>query len=267
MPYETRTRDVEKTQILGYDSIPLHRPKFIYFEFTGLRPSFPHWIYFGGIEVTKFVNTSYTKANYEAAGRDSVLKEPGEKFINASQFPTDSGLTYGGATAQGGTTDPLYTTANGILKGVFYLQSNNTYNWSINADGTELLAIDQYNIDKNNTYSYGSALFRGFGQYENYWSWFETENYQVWVDPPTSHDDGGDDSLVVTHDYNENTGELEGFTFTQNSGGHEIKTVHEYEDGKMTGGTVTSGNYEAVLVFVDPDGDGEGYWTTKQVKK
>jgi hypothetical protein len=194
MANELRYKNVTKTRILGYDSIPLHRPKFIYFEFTGLRADIPHWIFFGGIEVTKFVNTSYTKANYETAAGSSVLKEPGEIFTSATEFPAGNGLTYGGATAQGGPTDPLYTDANGVLKGVFYLQSNTTYNWSINSDGIELLAKDTFDLDKNESLSIGNALFRGFGQYENYWEWQEQEAYYVWVEPARTYNDGGNDN-------------------------------------------------------------------------
>lgn len=197
MPYVTKYKNVTKTRILGYDPIPIHRPKFIYFEFTGLRASVPHWVFFGGIEVTKFINTSYTKANYEAAGRNSVLKEPGERFVNANEFPSGGGLTYGGATAQGGESDPLYSDANGVLKGVFYLQSNTTYSWSINADGIELLATDVFNVTGDESLSIGSALFRGFGQYENYWQWSVNDSYQVWVNPPPAHNDGGNDNAYV----------------------------------------------------------------------
>lgn len=194
MPYVTQTKNVTKTRTLGYDIIPIHRPKFIYFEFTGLRPSVPHWLFFGGKEVTKFANTSYTKANYNAAGRNSVLKEPGERFVNATEFPSGGGLTYGGATAQGGASDPLYSDANGVLKGVFYLQSNTTYSWSIETSGIELMVKDTYDIDKDKSLSVGTALFRGFGQYENYWQWNEQVTTQVWVNPPPVYNDGGNNN-------------------------------------------------------------------------
>ena len=184
MPYETKWYDVQMTGELGYDAIPLHRPKFIYFEFTGLRPNVPHWVFFGGIEVTKFCNTSYTKNDYESAARTSVLKEPGEQFLNATEFPSGGGLPYSGATAAGGPTAPLYSNANGVLSGVFYLQSNTTYNWNLSIDGTELLAIDVSDANKNNAYSVGAGLFRGIGQYENYYNYTVAESYEVWVDPP-----------------------------------------------------------------------------------
>jgi hypothetical protein len=194
MPYVTQTKNVTKTRTLGYDVIPIHRPKFIYFEFTGLRPSVPHWLFFGGREVTKFANTSYTKANYNAAGRNSALKAPGERFVNATEFPSGGGLAYGGATAQGGASDPLYSDANGVLKGVFYLQSNTTYSWTIETSGIELMVKDTYDIDKDKSLSLGTALFRGFGQYENYWQWNEQVTTSVWVEPPRVYNDGGNDN-------------------------------------------------------------------------
>ena len=143
-------------------------------------------MFFGGKEVTQFINTSYTRANYDAAGRDSALKEAGEQFINATEFPTGGGLAYGGATAAGGAAAPLYSTANGIIKGVFYLQRNTSYNWSINISGTELMVKDTANIKKDNSLSLGTALFKGMGQYENYWQWTGQESYQEWVEPVRS---------------------------------------------------------------------------------
>jgi len=211
MPLETRYRDIQKTGELGYDSIPLHRPKFVYFEFTGLRPSVPHWVFFGGIEVTKFCNTSYSKSDYESASRNSVLKEPGEQFTNATEFPTGGGLPFGGPTASGGPTGPVYSDANGVLSGVFYLQSNTTYNWNLKVGGTELMVIDVSNANKDNAYSVGTGLFRGIGQYENYYNYTVQESYEVWVEPPPPVvivDTGDDtdidepDDVVVTNNNN-----------------------------------------------------------------
>ena len=193
MPYVTKYKNVTKTNDLGYDEINIHRPKFIYFEFTGLRPGIPHWVFFGGIEVTKFCNTSYSKTDYRSASGTSVLKAPGEKFVSASQFPSDSGLAYSGPTAQGGSSAPLYSSSNGVLKGVFYLQSNSDFSWPLSATGKELLAIDISSPNKDQSYSYGAALFKGLGQYQNYYETTAREAYKEWVDPPRDHNDGGND--------------------------------------------------------------------------
>lgn len=268
MPYETRYRDIQKTGELGYDSIPLHRPKFIYFEFTGLRPNVPHWVFFGGIEVTKFCNTSYSKSDYESASRNSVLKEPGEQFTNATQFPTGGGLPYSGPTASGGPTAPVYSDANGVLSGVFYLQSNTTYNWNLKIGGTELMVIDVSNANKDNAYSVGTGLFRGIGQYENYYNYTVQESYEVWVEPPPPVvivDTGDDteidqpDDVVVnnnnddpkitvnTYDDGETTGTQINFNF-----GNETITHHHSDDGGFGVTDTSGGNWKK--------NDG-GYWT------
>ena len=276
MPYETKWYDVQMTGELGYDTIPLHRPKFIYFEFTGLRPNVPHWVFFGGIEVTKFCNTSYTKNDYESAARTSVLKEPGEQFLNATEFPSGGGLPYSGATAAGGPTAPLYSNANGVLSGVFYLQSNTTYNWNLSIDGTELLAIDVSDANKNNAYSVGAGLFRGIGQYENYYNYTVAESYEVWVDPPEpiiEIEDNSTTAEVAPSDTNT-------IVNTTDKNDTVKTTILSYDTGSDTGKNYTevsfdNGNGDIVTHHRDPDNgfsvsdtlggvwkksDG-GYWT------
>ena len=222
MAYETRTRDITVTKELGYSKIFIHRPKFFYFEFVGLRPSTPHWMFFGAKEVTKWVNTSYSKSDFENAGRNSILKEPGEKFTSSTSFPSDGGLTYSGKTASGGASDPLYTDANGILKGLFYLQSNATYNWQMKSGGTELLAIDILGTDINSAYSYASTSIKGAGQYENYWTGTEKETYEVWVEPPrvVNNNSNDDDKTYTIHSNG---------TITHSTGGtgETYKSFHE----------------------------------------
>lgn len=229
MPLVTKTRDVEVTKELGTTAIKLHRPKFIYFEFTGLRPSAPHWIFFGKIEVTKFVNTSYSKTDITGAGRNSVLKEPGEKFIKSNQFPSGGGLPYGGPTAQGGSTDPLFTNSNGILKGVFYLQSNSLYKWSLGPKH-ELLAIDILSLKKRNAYSYATAYFKGKGEYENYWKGIEQETYEVWEDPPPppKNNSRDDKKTYVVHSNG---------TITQGTGIHGQETYNSFHEAAVAKNT------------------------------
>lgn len=59
---------------LGYDRISIFRPKFIYFEFNGLRPNTPHWIFFDGKQVNKWVNTDKTENDLTSAGRKLAAK-------------------------------------------------------------------------------------------------------------------------------------------------------------------------------------------------
>jgi len=259
MPYVTKSKKVTKTRTLGYDSIPIHRPKFIYFEFTGLRASVPHWVFFGSREVTNFINTSYTKENYTSAGRNSILKSPGERFVGATEFPSGGGLTYSGPTAQGGPSDPLYSNSNGVLSGVFYLQSNTSYNWNINTNGTELLALDVSAYSKEDALSVGATYFKGIGQYENYWQWSETEYYQEWVPPPRSNNDGGNDNSTTliskrvdlgggnyTYAYGTSTGGVATYTTMStntysNSTGSLSSSVSEFGSNRVSIRSATGG--------------------------
>ena len=149
---------------LGYDVIPVFRPKFIYFEFNGLRPNVPHWIFFGGKQVNKWVNTSKTKSDYENAGRNSKILKPGDTYVTATAFPSQQG-----GASNGGGDDPLVTDATGKLSGFFYLQSNDNLSFSITQSGTDLVATDISEINLDKCKSYASATYRGFGQYENYY--------------------------------------------------------------------------------------------------
>lgn len=256
MPYVTKTKQVTVTKELGYDLVPVHRPKFIYFEFTGLRPSAPHWLFFGKKEVTKFANTSYTKSDYQDAARGSVLKEPGERFVSSTEFPTGSGLTYGGATAQGGTSDPLFSNANGILKGLFYLQSNSTYKWPLNMSGNELLAIDVYSIDRTDAYSYAAGRFHGMGQYENYWKGKETQSYKVWVDPPPPVQDNSSDSKTTHTPIYNTSGKKTGTSITFGAGSNDTVT-HTYNHGHFTATRTVNGTRYAMTKK-----PGQNFYTT-----
>lgn len=148
---------------IGYDAITIHRPKIIYFEFQGLRPNIPHWLFFGARDVTKYVNTSYTLDDYNSAGRKSNIKEPGDNFIKGSAFPT----SLGGPTAASG---PLYTTSTGELKGFFYLQSNTDLSFPVSAFvGTQFVASDISVLNPNEALSYAVTTFKGLGQTEFYY--------------------------------------------------------------------------------------------------
>lgn len=148
---------------LGYDATPIFRPKFIYFEFTGLRPNTPHWIFFGGKQVNKWVNTDKTEDDLINAGRSSSLKEPGDIWRPATSFPTGVG-----GASNGGGDDPLTTTAEGKLSGIFFIQSNDDLSFPIPAAGINMIATDIETINLDKCKSFAAATFRGYGQYENY---------------------------------------------------------------------------------------------------
>ena len=169
----TRTRDVIKQDRLGYSEVDIHRPKIIFFEFKGLRPNIPHWIFFADKQITKYCNTSYSLTDYTTAARTSTIKEPGDSYITETAFP--AGL--GGAT-NGGADVALTSSADGSLSGLFYLQSNVTTNWPINTDGTNFSALDVSALDRNEALSYAAAQFYAQGQNEYWYEYTNTESKQ-----------------------------------------------------------------------------------------
>ena len=187
--YETRTEE------LGFEPIPVIRPNFTYFSFSGLRPNTPHWIFFDGKNVTKWVNTSYNVNDYNDIERNNPIRNPGDRYIDATAFPT----ALGGPTAASG---PVYTDASGNIDGLFYIQSNTTTNFKC---GNRSLAIlDISVLDKEESLSFAHAEYSAIGEYELYYQYqyeyqqayeetyqYETsytETYQkaytTWVDDP-----------------------------------------------------------------------------------
>lgn len=197
----TQSRDVVKQDRLGYTEITVHRPKIMFFEFQGLRPNIPHWIFFGNKQVTKYCNTSYSLTDYTSAARDSKIKEVGDAYVAASSFPT----ALGGAT-NGGGDNPLTVSADGSLKGFFYLQSNASLNWSINTDGTNFSALDISVMNRNDSLSYAATKFYGNGQYEDWYEYSTSESstfsetytyteQEFYENPPSPPSDKGSNDL------------------------------------------------------------------------
>lgn len=179
MPYVTKEREVteQREQFLGFDEITSIRPNLVYFEFTGLRPSTPHWFFFDGVEVTKWINTSYTFTDYNDNTRNSKLRNPGDAYLNATAFPDQ----LGGPTASSG---PINSDATGKIEGMFYIQSNETTSFPT---GTRILnVIDVSVLNKDNSLSFAAAEYKAVGEYELFYNYdyTYTETYEEWVDPP-----------------------------------------------------------------------------------
>jgi hypothetical protein len=170
----TKSRDIVKQDRLGYTEIEIHRPKIFFFEFQGMRPNIPHWIFYGNKQVTRYCNTSYSLSDYTDAARTSSIKEPGDSYVTATGFPAD----LGGAT-NGGGDNALTSSADGSIKGFFYLQSNADLNWPINTDGTNFSALDVSVLNRNEALSYAAAKFYSQGQYEDWYEYTTTEEVQV----------------------------------------------------------------------------------------
>lgn len=170
----TKSRDVVKQDRLGYTEIEIHRPKIFFFEFQGMRPNIPHWIFYGDKQVTRYCNTSYSLSDYTDAARTSTIKEPGDSYVSATGFPAD----LGGPT-NGGGDNALTSSADGSIKGFFYLQSNADLFWPTNTDGTNFSALDVSVLDRNEALSYAAAKFYSQGQYEDWYEYTSTEEVQV----------------------------------------------------------------------------------------
>ena len=189
--YETREQDI------GFDRIPVIRPNFTYFSFSGLRPNTPHWVFFDGKNVTKWVNTSYNAADYNNLERNDPIRIPGEKYIDSTAFPTD----LGGPTAASG---PVYTDASGNLDGLFYIQSNSAL--SFPTGNRTMAVLDISVLNKAESLSFAQAEYSAIGEYELYYQYQHeyqeaytetysyttsytetyTEAYDTWVDDPVT---------------------------------------------------------------------------------
>jgi len=249
MPYKwvkrtrnvTKYRDVIKQDRSGYTEITVHRPKIIFFEFEGMRPNIPHWIFFGNTEVTKFCNTSYTLSDYTNAGRNSDIKEPGDKFVNDTAFPTELG-----GPSNGGGSNSLTSNSDGSLRGFFYLQSNSTTNFPTVVDGTSFSALDISTMNRENALSYASTQFHGMGQYENWYQYtveeskIFTEKYRQRVYYSGESSDyrgpssGGTDPSPFATVYN-SSGRVGTFTYTGSGTPDHSVQVSKSNDWTKTG--------------------------------
>lgn len=219
---ETRYRDELQIveQDLGYEDIPVCRPKFVFFEFTGLKPNTPHWIFMDNKDVTKWVNTSFSLNDYNSSARSSLFRNPGDSYIDATQFPSGQG----GPTA---ATGPIDTEADGTLSGVLYIQSNSSLSFPV---GTKIItAIDVDKLDKVKALSYGQTEYVAHGLYELYYEEkftatvaYEEDVYE-WVTvpdptPPASNNnnnDGGSSAATFLSHYEPSTGTVTYFDTPQ----------------------------------------------------
>jgi len=163
MPYVTRSR----VNFTGFDDATIARPKFIYFKVIGLRPQDRHFFYFDGVNVTNYVNTDEAVDDFYGLPRNSNKRNPGDKYITETGFPTELG----------GPTAEIFSDTNGTIEGVFYLQSNDDLNFPTGNREFTVLNISEYDIAGSTSTS--TEIFTIDGGIENY----ETEYYKVYVAP------------------------------------------------------------------------------------
>lgn len=182
---ETYTYEVteSKEEFTGFEDITICRPKLIYFKVTGMRPNTRHFAFVDNTDVTNYINTSIATINdFKNLSRNDILRNPGEKYINETGFPTELG----------GPTAAIYSDDEGKIEGVFYLQSNDTLNFPAGVRTVSFIDISLLNREE--ALSYGEGIYSANGGIENYdtvyYTVTKTGTRQVWV----NYNNGGSDS-------------------------------------------------------------------------
>tara|TARA_R110000796_G_scaffold32561_4_gene85215 strand:+ start:3529 stop:4656 length:1128 start_codon:yes stop_codon:yes gene_type:complete len=199
---ETRYKDVTNTveQDVGFEDIAICRPTFFFFDYTGLKPKSPHWFFLDGVDVTNYINTTFTLDSLNTAPRNSLLRDPGDAYTSETQFPA----AHGGPT--NGGSGSVNTDAAGNLSGSFYLQSNTTTSFNV---GTKVLEIiDTPSNDKIKALSFSRVEFEALGLYDLYIEEKITtsEAYQEDLfdyveipEPKSSSDNGNSEATFRSH--------------------------------------------------------------------
>lgn len=175
----TYTKSHSRTDFTGFEDVTIARPKFIYFKAVGLKPSTRHWVFFDDVDVTNYVSTSAGTINdFNNLSRNDSRRNPGEKYISETGFPTE----LGGPTAQ------IISDQNGQIDGVFYLQSNSTLNFPTGKRILTLIDISKFDIENCTSHCSGNYIVDG--GIENYkverWTTTETTTSRYWQEPPSA---------------------------------------------------------------------------------
>lgn len=167
--WATRTETRSRENYTGFEDITICRPRFIFFKVSGLRPNTRHFVFFDKVNVTNYVNVdSFTYAQREGLGRNSLLRNPGEKYVGETGFPTE----------QGGPSSVIRSNDAGEIEGCFYLQSNNTLNFPTGNRQMVFLDISAYKPLE--AISYATASFTVDGGIEEYLKTYYTETVRYW---------------------------------------------------------------------------------------
>ena len=176
-----------QTDFVGASVVSICRPKFIYFKAVGMRPNSRHFAFIDQTNVSNYINTSAgTISDFKNLARNDVKRNPGEKYVNETGFPTELG----------GPSAAIYSDSLGTIEGVLYLQSNSTLNFPT---GTRTLTfIDISVLDEDAALSVAHGSYLALGTTELY----ETTYYNVpnpnppseppAYDPPSNEGGNGD---------------------------------------------------------------------------
>lgn len=143
--------------LLAETSIQYMRNRFIFFKASGLRPNTRYFAFFDNVSVANWVQTGSGKFNYWASlGSDSVYIDPGDKYKNNTKFPQ----------SLGGPSSQIFSDANGVVEGIFFVPSNSTLRF-LTGD-REFLLIDVSDGNRVNATSYASTTFTSAGTLKTY---------------------------------------------------------------------------------------------------
>jgi len=237
MAYKTEYYTVEETRsrvnFVNFDDVGICRPKFIYFKVSGLWPNKRHFAFFDRINVSNYINTDNRNiTDYGSLSRNDQLRNPGDKYTSETGFPQELG----------GPDTAIYSDANGVIEGIFYLQSNSALNFP---NGTRTFEFfDTTRADPDIAISYAAATYVSDGGIENY----ETEYYtvvvekskQVWVpDPPSNtSSSSNNDNDAYTSPYAtvyNSSGRVGTFTYTGSGTPDHTVQVSTSSDWTRTG--------------------------------
>lgn len=166
--YDTVVTTQTRTDFTGFDDVPICRPKILYFKVTDLRPNTRHFVYFDKVDVSNYINTSISSVDeFKTLPRNDPKRNPGDKYINATGFPTELG----------GPTTPILSDASGTIEGIFYLQSNATLNFPTGKRTMSFIDINL--LDPSRALSFASTTFTVDGGIENYATNYYTTSQQV----------------------------------------------------------------------------------------
>lgn len=134
-------------------SIPYMRSRFVSFKAEGLRPNTRYYPFFGGRDVSAWINASSGTAAFVPKGsldRDSIYLNVGNKYEDSTEYPTELG---------GQTT--IITDSTGSVSGWFLIPNTDNIRFSTGKKILRLVDINKFDI--NTALSYAEIDFEATG--------------------------------------------------------------------------------------------------------
>lgn len=141
------------TAVLSETTIQAQRAKFVSFKVTGLRPNTQHFVFFDGMNITDYVQSSAGTAAYQpmaSLAADSPYLAAENRYKNELQFPDELG----------GPTD-IITDADGSASGWILLPSNPQFTFST---GEHVISFNDVSVaEQDKGLSYAKTEYTSAG--------------------------------------------------------------------------------------------------------